>query len=73
MSKYKIGDKVKIKEDLIIFGSDSFIKHISKFKGKEVTIEEVNNKTNSYKMEEEKQCDWTDEMIEGLVKDTKRN
>ena len=50
MSKYKIGDKVKIREDLMIFGSDSFIKHISKFKGKEVTIEEVNNKTNSYKL-----------------------
>ena len=71
MSKYKIGDKVKVRGDLVdwnIYEGESFVDNMFRFKGKEVTIKEIvvcNN--DEYIIEELKKYTWTNEMFEGLV------
>ena len=67
--KYKIGDKVKVRTDLIVngvYGSQSFMPEMKPYAGKIYTISETYFGNNSYEFEE---IDWywTDEMIEGLV------
>lgn len=69
MSKYKVGDKVVIRDDLVInytYGGYMWIESMEKFKGKVVTIQNVNNFCYDI---EEMHCGWTDEMIKGLAKD----
>ena len=42
--KYKVGDKVRIKKDLMIFGrygSQTFIEQMEKYKGMPATISKV--------------------------------
>lgn len=64
--KYKVGDKVKIREDLIVdnvYGSDSFAEEMAQYKGKTATITDV------YRDKYEIDIDngswyWTDEMFE---------
>ena len=75
MSKYKVGDKVKIREDLIVgkrYGSEIFVDDMAEFKGKEVTIKSVYNYSEEYRIEE-LGFTWTDKMIEGLAKEVKPN
>lgn len=67
--KYKIGDRVKVREDLVVdefYGGSCFISDMDKFKGKIVTIKLKHNK--EYRIEEMGYF-WTDEMFEGLVED----
>ena len=73
MSKYKIGDKVKVRGDLVIdkiYGSDSFTNGMIYFRGKEVTIETVLDRdTDKYIIKELTEYNWTNEMFEGLAKE----
>lgn len=70
--KYKVGDKVKVREDLEedrYYGNDIFTRLMRDYKGKVVTIEKCTD--NGYMIEEDKRG-WyfTDEMFEGLAKQT---
>lgn len=74
--KYKIGDKVRIKKDLVVnndYGYDCYIEEmddIAKENDYILTIEDcVFNNTEYIMVEDSEGCSWTDEMIEGLVTD----
>ncbi len=64
--KYKVGDKVIVRSDLVVdtkYGFDTFIDDMTSSKGKQVTIKEVNN--DRYLIEEDNgKWNWTDEMLE---------
>lgn len=64
--KYKVGDKVKVREDLEVdkrYGTEEFIEKMEEYKGKIVTIDTVNE--DDYYIEEDKQTwSWTEEMLE---------
>ena len=71
MSKYKIGDKVKIREDLVVgknYGKHMFINDMVEFKGTEVIISRMDYYNEGYILGG-RGFIWTDEMIEGLVED----
>lgn len=67
--KYKVGDKVKIREDLITgkyYGRENFVPEMAKFRGKIVTIRDIY--CGEYTIEELKfGWHWTDEMIKCKV------
>ena len=67
--KYKIGDKVLIREDLEIdkeYGKDFFISEMNFLKGKTVTI--INVVDYKYKIKEDSgKWSWTSEMFSGKV------
>lgn len=65
--KYKVGDKVRVRSDLEeskMYGCQSFLKQMEKYKGKLVTISE--EYTGFYYIKEDKDENWcwTDEMFE---------
>lgn len=64
--KFKVGDKVKVREDLKlgkIYGTQSFINTMEKFKGRQVTIIKVSD--YFYRIKEDYGVwTWTDEMLE---------
>lgn len=69
--KYKVGDKVRVKEDLEVgkdYGADVFIGIMRLFKGKTVTIEEVVQ--SKYRVKESSFF-WTDEMLEDVENEIK--
>lgn len=78
--KYKVGDKVRVRKDLIAgyhYGEDSFTSDMEKYAGKTMTIYSI-VKNCKYKLKEDKEkWNWTDEMFEDvegitiLVKDNK--
>lgn len=74
--KYKVGDKVKIREDLIDgkwYGNHTVVVYMLKYKGQDVTIENV-RRDNCYTLkEEDMKFAWTDEMIECKVDDKPKN
>lgn len=63
--KYKVGDKVRVREDLEVgkeYGNDIFIKDMSLLKGEIVTISDI--KYDFYKLKEDSdKWNWTDEMF----------
>lgn len=66
--KYKVGDKVKIREDLIeykSYGDCSFLSAMEPWRGQVAAI--ACCKESSYLLEGDGKWDWTDEMIEGLA------
>jgi hypothetical protein len=66
--KYKVGDKVKIREDLIsdkTYGDNTFISEMMPWRGQVATI--MCCRKYGYLLEGCGSWDWTDEMIEGLV------
>lgn len=71
--KYKVGDKIKIREDLVEgewYGYEYFSKYMKKFLGKVCTISDINE--NTYVLEEDDESIkwyWTDEMIERRIED----
>ena len=71
-NKFKVGDKVKVRNDLIEYekyGSNSFVDSMKKFKGETVTIAEINvgHFCNEYRIfEDNKRWNWTDEMFETI-------
>lgn len=78
MLKYKIGDKVRIRKDLVVgstYGSDIYIRKmddIVKDNDYVLTIGELSYDINEYVMDEDN-CEvpyyWTEEMIEGLAEE----
>jgi ribosomal protein S17 len=71
--KYKIGDKVRVREDLEIgdyYGAQTFEYPMNKFIGTLVTISEV--RKDEYLIEEDGTYGWTDEMFEGKVRESKK-
>ena len=71
MNKYKIGDRVKIREDLKEnekYGSQIFVDSMCKMIGLTLTIDRVND-NDTYRMKEIG-YNWTEEMIEGLAEET---
>lgn len=70
--KYKVGDRVRIRKDLMIFeryGKQTFVEQMEKYKGMPATISEVFSDTYYIKEDKGENWNWTDEMFEGLVKD----
>jgi hypothetical protein len=66
--KYKVGDRVKIREDLISgkkYGDNTFVAEMEPQCGQVVTI--VRCGSLGYKLEGGGGWKWTDEMIEGLA------
>ena len=69
--KFKVGDKVRVREDLEInkmCGNYEFIKEMVHLKGEIVTIKEVLK--SGYRIEEEYYM-WTDEMLEEVKSEAK--
>lgn len=69
MTKYKVGDKVVLKKDLVeeeTYGNERFVWGMHTFKGKIVTIKSVDETSDLYRLVEIG-YNWTDGMIEGLV------
>lgn len=67
--KYKVGDKVRVKEDLVVgnrYGTQAFIEDMKKYSGKTMTISRASSNTYYFK-EDKDEWFWTDEMIEGKV------
>ena len=67
--KYKVGDRVKIREDLIvgrIYGNNEFVKEMVPWCGQVATISYCDR---FYLLEHGKEWRWTDEMIEGPAVD----
>ncbi|MBU5487007.1 hypothetical protein KQI77_02360 [Clostridium sp. MSJ-8] len=73
--KYKVGDKVKVREDLEVdkkYGNKDFIDLMEQYKGKIVTIASI--ESNYYVIEEDNGTwAWTDEMLESIEKGEKNN
>ena len=68
--KYKVGDKVRVREDLIAekqYGKDFFVSEMNPFKGQIVTIKKI--RENKYVIEEDHEdWHWTEEMFLPVVK-----
>ena len=66
MGKFKVGDKVKVRKDLIVeqkYGNQTFVDDMKNLCGKTVTIESVIDYANYYGIKEDGYW-WTDEMFE---------
>ena len=67
--KYKIGDKVRVREDLVVgqwYGEDTFASAMAPFKGKIVTISNI--ESCFYRLKEDSdRWSWTKEMFSGKV------
>ena len=69
--RYKVGDKVKVRKDLVVdkdYGGVDFIDDMVQFKGKIVTIESVD--CDCYFIKENKfefKYGWVDEMLEPVI------
>lgn len=77
MAKYKVGDKVRVRSDLVLsetYGGAFVTEEMMSFLGKEVTISYVDNSDGTYHIEEiSYHWWWTDEMFEGLSEEWKFN
>jgi len=73
--KYKVGDKVRVRKDLIIgecYGEYSFTNNVISLKGKKGII--ISKDFDSYTLDLDKTWGyWTDEMLEDLENKTKEN
>lgn len=71
--KYKVGNKVKVRENLEVdkkYGTEEFVEEMEEYRGKIVTIDTVNK--DDYYIEEDKQTwSWTEEMLEDVKNDNK--
>ena len=68
--KYKVRDKVRVREDLVVdqwYGKDIFIKDMVSLKGKIVTISKVTGEKYEI-IEDPNRCWWTDEMFLPIIK-----
>ena len=68
--KYKVGDKVRVREDLVVnqwYGDDIFTSEMASFKGQIVTIKKI--RENKYVIEEDHEdWHWTEEMFLPVTK-----
>ncbi len=72
--KYKIGDKVKVREDLVVGDWDgwSVNDYMVQYKGEIVEIKEVDYEDKCYKIFHSSYY-WTDEMFSGLAEDSENH
>lgn len=67
--KYKVGDKVRVRRDLVVnsdYGEDIFIADMKKYSGKTMTVSKITS-TNKYEFKEDiNNYNWTDEMLENV-------
>ena len=69
MAKFKVGDKVRVRENLIVggvYGTNTFVKYMEKYKGRILTISFIDSR--GYELEEADYY-WTDEMLEEVKED----
>ena len=69
--KYKIGDKVRVREDLEVnkvYGEEVFVSQMTPLKGKEVTISYTYSDGYYRIKEDSKGLRWTDEMLLSVTK-----
>lgn len=69
--KYKVGDKVRIRKDLVMggnYGDSVAVDDMVDMGGNVVTIERVGNLGYYIEEDPDGYC-WTDEMFEGLVEE----
>ena len=67
--KYKVGDKVRVKKDLVIdssYGREDFVEEMKSFIGKIVTISKVIDEEYMI-LEDDGDYAWTEEMFEGVA------
>ena len=67
--KYKVGDKVRVRKDLVIdscYGREDFVGEMKSFIGKIVTINRVMDEEYMI-LEDDGDYAWTEEMFEGLA------
>jgi hypothetical protein len=68
MFKYEIGDKIKVRKDLVVgqeYGEDSFEQDMDYFKGRVVTIVDKSKVMLAYRVGEDGEVwNWTEEMFE---------
>ena len=72
--KYKVGDKVKIREDLVVdnkYGVDTYVDDMEQYKGKIATVIRITD-NNKYKLDVDSYWCWTDEMFEDYTEDTEK-
>ena len=72
--KFKVGDKVRIREDLEVgkkYGYYNIVEDMKKYEGKEFIIDEV--RRNYYRLKDENWYSWTDEMLEPVEEGGKDN
>ena len=71
--KYNVGDKVKIREDLVIdnvYGVDSFVDEMEKYKGRTAIITDVSDR---YQIDiDNGEWFWTDDMFEDYIEDIEK-
>lgn len=72
--KYKVGDKVRVRKDLVVgkeYGGlgTLFCSEMKRWRGKTVTIAEVDENLLMYIIKEDKQFSWVDEMFEPAPRD----
>ena len=67
--KYKIGDKVKVRNDLKVqrYGDKTFVERMEKYKGKLVTISEEFPGFYHIKEDKNENWDWAEQMFEPVV------
>ncbi len=63
---YKVGDKVRVREDLINqkYGNYSFIDDMNQYKGKEFVVKRVDTYACAYRLFDTNNWIFTDEMLE---------
>lgn len=65
--KYKVGDKVRVRKDLVgdsQYGTEKFMSDMKKYSGKIMTVDIITS-TGKYNLKEDADCwNWTDEMLE---------
>lgn len=70
---YKVGDKVKIREDLEVFKKYNelfFVKEMEEYKGKIATITRVSPIQRSYDIDiDDGDWSWTDDMLKACIND----
>lgn len=73
MAKFKVGDKVRVKKDLVVdhmYGCEHFVSNMCCMLGETVTIEQVDPISCQYRIKEHGYW-WTDEMLEDSIVFTK--
>lgn len=69
--RYKVGDKVKVRKDLIEgtdYGGEGVVEEMLEFRGKEVTIQKVMFDREYVILEDRDNWYWTEEMFEPVVR-----
>lgn len=70
MGKYKVGDKVKVRKDLVLgrtYNNWNFVNSMAKFMGKTVTIKSFSGLSGTYYIEEDEGLHgWGVDMFDGI-------